>query len=253
MVDGSGQLAERVQLGRARARRTAGPRPATRSPATQLSVAVRRPETDGPLQARQLGQQVPDARARLRVDRHDEEDRRPGQRAQHRLRDRVPVRFRHRRPSSRFGFAVRRNLSRFAPSIRCLSDRCGACSVIFAATRTGVGAEPGKIGVRRQPGAFACSVHDLRTDGVITIDLGIFMSITAWVGCLVTAGGTPISPAEQEYLFLGAPDAGALVRRAHPARLLRDRVPGAGAVRRVALPAHRRRRSTARSPGAGRR
>lgn len=28
------------------------------------------------------------------------------------------------------------------------------------------------------------------------------MSITAWVGCLVTAGGTPISPAEQEYLFL---------------------------------------------------
>ncbi|HUR07707.1 MAG TPA: cytochrome ubiquinol oxidase subunit I, partial [Nonomuraea sp.] len=28
------------------------------------------------------------------------------------------------------------------------------------------------------------------------------MSITAWVGCLVTAGGTPIPPAEQEFLFL---------------------------------------------------
>ena len=38
----------------------------------------------------------------------------------------------------------------------------------------------------------------------------------------------------------GAADAGAVVRGAHPARLLRDRVPGARAVRRVALPAHRR-------------
>ena len=43
------------------------------------------------------------------------------------------------------------------------------------------------------------------------------------------------------------------LRGAHPAGLLRDRVPGAGAVRRVALSAHRRRRSTARSPGGGRR
>src|SRR4051812_18895529 len=39
----------------------------------------------------------------------------------------------------------------------------------------------------------------------------------------------------------GAADAGALVRRAHPAGLLRDRVPRDGAVRRVALPPHGRR------------
>ena len=38
----------------------------------------------------------------------------------------------------------------------------------------------------------------------------------------------------------GAADAGAVARGAHPARLLRDRLPGARALRRVALPAHRR-------------
>src|SRR5437763_16980623 len=38
----------------------------------------------------------------------------------------------------------------------------------------------------------------------------------------------------------GQADAGALLRGAHPARLLRDRLPGAGVVCRVALPAHGR-------------
>ena len=47
-------------------------------------------------------------------------------------------------------------------------------------------------------------------------------------------------PVDQQYLLAGAADAGAVARRAHPARLLRDRVPGARALRRVALPPHRR-------------
>src|SRR6187200_2777786 len=38
----------------------------------------------------------------------------------------------------------------------------------------------------------------------------------------------------------GAPDAGPLLRGAHPARLLRDRVSGDGRLPRVVVPAHRR-------------
>ena len=51
----------------------------------------------------------------------------------------------------------------------------------------------------------------------------------------------------------GAPDAGALARRAHPDRVLRDRVPGDDPVRPRPLPAHRASRTTRRSPSAGRR
>ena len=56
----------------------------------------------------------------------------------------------------------------------------------------------------------------------------------------------------QHYLLRGAADAGALVHRAHPARVLRDRVPRPGALRRVAATCAPATRSTARSPSAGR-
>ena len=85
-VPGAGQLAERMQLRPVAARRTAGPTASEPMPATQRSSPSGIPEADRPGQPGHVGQQVPDVVLGARPDGHDQEDRRLGQRREHRLR-----------------------------------------------------------------------------------------------------------------------------------------------------------------------
>ena len=85
VVPSPGELAERVQLGRARAGEQAVPGlRADRGDADQ--VVAGDAEADRPPQARPVGQQVPAGRLAAGVDGQDQEDRARGERGQHRLR-----------------------------------------------------------------------------------------------------------------------------------------------------------------------
>ena len=87
-VPGPGELAERVQLGRARTGEQAVPRVRAHTHHAG-KVIPRGAETDRPLQPGPVGKQVPAGRLPALIDGEHQEDRRVGERTEHRLRNRL--------------------------------------------------------------------------------------------------------------------------------------------------------------------
>ena len=87
-VGSSGELAERMQLGRARSGEQPVPR-ARANPGHAGQRGLRDAEPDRPLQAGPVGEQVPDGFFPAGVDGQHHEDRGAGQRREHRLRLRL--------------------------------------------------------------------------------------------------------------------------------------------------------------------